>query len=153
MNHSLEISLSLPRSLPSFDQAPEWVGDYVNIPFADKGRDIGGCDCYGLIRIVYRDVLGIRLPEYKEVYSNTKDNKGMSALFMNESAKWKKVISPILFLDVVVLRVDGLPIHCGLVVAKGKMLHSLRACNSAIESYNELLWKNRIVGFYRHAEL
>jgi hypothetical protein len=43
-------------------QPPGWAGEYVGIPFADPGRDRGGCDCWGLVRLILAEQAGLALP-------------------------------------------------------------------------------------------
>ena len=54
--------------------------------------------------------------------------------------------------DGVLLRVMGRPIHVGVVVARGWMLHIEKNCDSLIERYaGGSRWERRVLGFYRHA--
>ncbi len=55
--------------------------------------------------------------------------------------------------DVVLLRLRGLPIHVGLIVAPCWMLHTARATDSVLDRFGGLAWKNRILGIYRHEDL
>lgn len=40
------------------------LNDFIGIPFKDGGRDYNGCDCWGLVALYFRDVLGVELPDY-----------------------------------------------------------------------------------------
>lgn len=38
--------------------------NYVGIPFVSNGRNRDGADCYGLIKLIYQQELGIELPDW-----------------------------------------------------------------------------------------
>jgi cell wall-associated NlpC family hydrolase len=40
-----------------------WTTRYVGLPYRAGGRERDGLDCWGLIRLIYREQLGIDLPE------------------------------------------------------------------------------------------
>ena len=60
-----------------------WSNDYIKVPFKDHGRTKEGSDCWGLARIIYQERLGIILPTYDEVYSDTLDRKGIANNYEN----------------------------------------------------------------------
>jgi len=64
--------------------------------------------------------------------------------------RWREV-SPEQLGDVILLRVRGQPCHVGVVVARGKFLHSLEGTQSCVERYENLKWHRRTLGFYRYA--
>jgi hypothetical protein len=41
-----------------------WLNDYIGIPYVEGGRDYKGCDCYGLVKLVYQFEYGIELPDW-----------------------------------------------------------------------------------------
>lgn len=43
-----------------------WAQKYIGIPYRQCGRSLAGIDCYGLVWLVYRDVLGIELPDWMQ---------------------------------------------------------------------------------------
>jgi cell wall-associated NlpC family hydrolase len=124
---------------------------FVGIPWKDKGRDSSGCDCWGLVRIVYQEILGINLPNYGEDYSNLADKKELAALIGKGASLWKEVKEgEEEVLDLVLLRQSGLPIHVGVVIGRGLMLHVPTEQSSTIVSYRGLLYKKRVDSFYRY---
>ena len=42
-------------------ELPAWVADYVGLPWEPYGRTRAGVDCWGLVRLVYEERLGICL--------------------------------------------------------------------------------------------
>ena len=42
--------------------APGWANEYVGIPWRWRGVGRDGLDCYGLLRLVYAEQMGIALP-------------------------------------------------------------------------------------------
>jgi cell wall-associated NlpC family hydrolase len=48
------------------------------------------------------------------------------------------------------LRMRGVPMHIGLVVRAGQMLHIADEANSCLEDYRTSVWARRVLGFYRY---
>jgi cell wall-associated NlpC family hydrolase len=119
------------------------------VPFKSEGRDFAGWDCWGLIYQAYLTCFEIALPSFANVPAL--ENWHVSDLYTEVRRHYPEVRrgqeAPG---DVVVLR--GLPVHIGLVVAKGLMLHVEKDISTCIEPYTGPLWKNKILGFYRYAE-
>src|SRR4029077_7528788 len=46
-------------------QSRAWINDYVGVPYRHNGRDRAGWDCWGLVLAVYRDRLGLTLPDWR----------------------------------------------------------------------------------------
>lgn len=130
-----------------------WSNKYVKIPFVDKGRALEGADCWGLVRIIYQQELGIELPMLNG-YEDTYDRKNIKDIISNECARWERVeLGEEKPFDVVVFRMLGTAMHIGLVVKPGWMVHCQRTSNTTHNDYlNESEWKCRIEGFYRYAD-
>ncbi|PHR17287.1 MAG: phage tail protein [Sphingopyxis sp.] len=122
------------------------MDEYIGIPFVAEGRSRDGCDCWGLIRLIYRDHKGIVLP----TYTGYGDPLARAATDLIEAGRvdWEKVTQPQPY-DAVLFLVRGQPHHIGLVIRPGWMIHTARGKQSCIESYNRPLWRSRIEGFYR----
>lgn len=122
-------------------EPPEWVGEYIDIPFDE-------CNCWQLVCKVYRDQFGLSIPTYANEYENDADKKNIEKIYNREMQIWKPC-SNLLVGTVIVCRVKGQPWHAGLAVAKNLMLHTERELSSVLERYNGIIWKKRIIGFYR----
>lgn len=125
---------------------------YLDLEFKEKGRGNDGVDCYGLFRMIYANELGISLPSFTE-YENTKDYHAIKSLIQNNSEKeWYEVETPQKF-DGVLFRIFGHPVHMGLMIDENRFIHIEHGFNSCVEWYNGSMWKNRLIGFYRHREM
>lgn len=132
----------------------EWTNDYIRIPFLERGRDRAvGVDCWGLVRLVYADRLGVELPTLTG-YSDLKDRISIAQIIGEESASWWSVAPGFeRIYDVAVFKMVGRPMHVGIVVKPGVMLHSEQGKGTHISEYSkDLHWSNRLEGFYRHAD-
>jgi cell wall-associated NlpC family hydrolase len=125
---------------------------FVGIPYADKGRTIDGCDCWGLLRIVYRHFVIAELPSYSDQYVTAEDRVALARLIANELDPWEEIEpGSERSLDAVLMREGRFPRHVGIVTEPGKLLHvSSDGICSVIERYRDGQLKNRVVGFYRY---
>jgi cell wall-associated NlpC family hydrolase len=143
---------------PAMPDIPDWVADYVGIPYRTLGRDRGGpaglagLDCWGLVRLVYADRLGVDLPAYNgRGFSGRDSVPGVAALVADaRHASWREVPEgEAMPSDLVLLRVHGQPVHVGVLVAPRLMLHSLAGHDSAVERLDSLMWSRRVIGYGR----
>jgi len=130
-----------------------WTDLYAGIPFAFDGRDRFGCDCWGLVRLVYEEVLGRGLPM---VAGALKDLSLGSLARVSREIKaglddWERVGDPQDF-DIVIFRRGQVNTHVGIVCGRGQMLHVMEGINSTVEPYNAPVWKSKIYGIYRYAK-
>lgn len=132
---------------------PYWAGHYIGLPFREYGRTVAGTDCWGLVRLVLQEQFAAVLPSYAADYPDG-GAEDIGKLIGQEAAKWIAVSAGEEQLgDVVVLRMRGAPMHVGLVLGDGRMLHIEKHINSAIEDYRGPRWCKRVSGFYRHPQL
>ncbi len=129
-----------------------WWNQYIGKPFAEKGRGPHEFDCWGLVRQVYLDHLGIELPSYTEKYETTDDRDLLGEVIGRESKeKWDDVTQPKPF-DVIILRLRGVPMHVGLVTKPGFMIHCARGIGVVNEKYDSARWRCNVLGFVRHGK-
>lgn len=121
---------------------------YVGIPFIDRGCSFEGADCYGLVRLVYKEELAIILPEF---LSSCRDSKSIWRDYLKQiSEHWELVDEPELY-DVIAMTYDPqhprIVTHFGLYIGNGMMLHSLQGIGSFTCKLTEFSYA--IKGIYR----
>lgn len=141
---------------------PAWVEGYIGLPFAERGYDRHGINCWGLYRLVALEQFGVALPTHADRYTDLKlDRRAIAETYLAHVTDWYTVaekrgedlfhrIDPAVG-DGVLMSVDGRPLHCGMVVKRGVMLHIERGIDSMLEYYDRGAWKHRVMGLYRFA--
>lgn len=126
---------------------------YIGVPFLDNGRTLErGCDCWGLARIIWRDEFGFSVPSNLGQYA-VNDFNSMNVLVERDLPQWNEIKSGDERTgDGVLMRLAGIPVHVGIVVEKGVMIHTHRGINSVLEKYESPRWVNRVMGIYRHVD-
>lgn len=133
-----------------------WSGSYLGLPFVSLGRGRGGLDCYGLVRLVLAEERGITLPSYTEAYASVGERAEIAAALSGAIAQrtWREVPpgreQPF---DIALFSVFGRPLHVGIVVRPGLMLHVSDGHDSRIEDYRAPTWAARLIAIYRHEAL
>ena len=132
--------------------APAWCADYIGLPYDNRGRVREGVDCWGLVIMVLHDQFDIDVPNYDEFYSNRGDAERIGARVTSELEDGWIAVTPGSEAagDCVLLRSMGHPIHIGVVVVPGLMLHIEQDIDACIGKYTELGWTHRVLGFYRY---
>ncbi|MEO7466715.1 MAG: NlpC/P60 family protein [Sphingobium limneticum] len=139
--------------------AAHWARPYVGMPYVDHGRDAHGCDCWGGVRLVLRDVFGHDLPSYGELYVSGSHQPSVTATvttgleeqFCDVTRRDEdgRIIPRSSEGDMVILRIGGRPWHCGILVSDELFLHWPEGMTACIERLNSAMWLRRISGFYR----
>ncbi|ODT22212.1 MAG: hypothetical protein ABS35_15280 [Kaistia sp. SCN 65-12] len=126
--------------------------EFVGLPWLDRGRDRNGCDCWGLLGMVYAERFGIVLPSFRDDYPTAADGDAVSALLEGRRESWSEISEGAERAgDAVLMSVGGRPRHIGVVVGGGRLLHIERGTGSIVESYRSLRLRRRVLGFFRHA--
>lgn len=124
---------------------------YIGIPYVEKGRDEKiGLDCWGLVRLIYKNELSIDLPSFSTEYDSI-DNERIEDLFAQYKEGWEPIDQPTIG-DVVIFRVFGYESHIGICVGDNKFIHVREARDTVIESLDNPKWSKRITGFFKYSE-
>jgi sulfur carrier protein ThiS len=127
-----------------------WSNKYVGIPFVSGGRDYTGIDCWGLVRLVYKEQFNIELPSFTDEYFDN-DTQRMQELISQYKEGWEQVDAPSEG-TVVLFRVLGAETHLGVAISSTHFLHAMEDQSSAVEAFSGTNWKNRIVGYFKYKE-
>ena len=133
-----------------------WADRYIRIPFVDGGRDHFGCDCWGLCRLVYRDILQINLPSYGEI--DAKNLIGIARQMKSgadDGEVWTKVEGIPREFDVCLMTWFGQRAiaHIGVMVDERHVLHTEDIAGVSISKINHPHILTRVRAFYRHREM
>ncbi|APZ53145.1 C40 family peptidase [Salipiger abyssi] len=124
---------------------------FVGIPHVDLGRDRSGADCWGLLRLVYAEDLGITLPSLLEDYATCADHAVIAALMAKheQAGPWRPVeqIQPY---DLLRFRVGRHDAHVAVAVDRRRMLHAHAGRHAVIVPRNTPEWRDRFTGAFRH---
>jgi len=126
-----------------------WWERYVGLPF---GEGTGEVTCWGLVRLVYADRLGLDLPAYGEI--SARDLIRVSRTM--EAAKddgWRSPAVPEAH-DVVLMRAAGTGnrvVHVGVMVDRAQLLHVEAASAAVVVPVQHWSVAGRILGWRRRA--
>lgn len=124
--------------------------NYIGIPFKDKGRDIKGCDCYGLVMLYYKNEFNIDIPDTNIIPNQT---GSIMRNFLNEIEKhWIKIDKPEKGCVVAMAMHEDHPklvTHFALALDEKTILHSVRERGSHKMSIDNMQIKSFIKGFYK----
>lgn len=123
---------------------------YIGLKYKEKGRDFDGVDCWGLVRLFYKNELKIDLPSFSSEYTQT-DVQRIEELIAQYKEGWESTEQPEED-SIVLFRVLGSESHVGIVVNKEQFLHVRENQDSAIENFDSPFWKKRIVGYFKYSE-
>lgn len=130
-----------------------WSNDYIGISFVARGDSRDGADCYGLVRLVYRERLGINLPSFAESYLTTRESADIAALLSDarQSPEWEPVRPGAeREFDVALCRIGDYASHVAIVIGGGRLLHADRESGVGTIRYRDGMWSKRIVAFARY---
>lgn len=128
----------------------EWAKKYVGIPFVTSGRDMSGCDCYGLVRLILANEYGFDLPMLLGDYTNALNIAETKRLFMqNVPILCGEKISEPEEKAAALMRFGGRLCHVGLYAGDGCIIHSRHNVGVVIERLSSPTLAECVEGWYR----
>ena len=130
-----------------------WSNKYVGIPWQTRGRAHDGADCWGLVRLIYREVLSVEIDCLIDRYTPAMKAHDIAGLVSVAAAsgQWVKIASEDhAQFDVAVFSLGGLDNHVGVITGPGMMIHAQAGQLSSIARLDSGVWSPRLSGIYRH---
>lgn len=132
---------------------PGWCARFIGAEFEARGRG-PRYDCWGMARAVWQEQFGLDVPSYAEGYATTNDREEIAALIRGALGPWRPVaLEEARAGDGLLLRMQGEPMHVGVIVAPGRFLHVIQGANACLDDYRRPQWARRVLGVYRHEAL
>lgn len=123
---------------------------FLTIPYVNKGRAMDGADCWGLVRLIYKDHLGILLPSYEGVDAENEEETTGMILRGRESGDWVEIGFPDRQpYDLVLMQCRGTPWHIGLTVDPFNFIHAHPIRGMNLCPFSDKSWSRRRLGLYR----
>lgn len=126
-----------------------WVGTPYKHQHSTRGPT-GGCDCLGLVRGVYREVIGPE-PEKAPPYSPSWGEGSREDVLLRAAANHLIPVTDMGPGDVLVFRMmpNAVAKHCGFYAANDDLIHAYQSVGSVQRHSLTDFWKKRIVGVFR----
>ena len=122
---------------------------YIGIPYKNKGREMSGADCWGLVRLVYKNEYGINLLSFSDEYENSEEGAKVREIVQKGKDIFDSIIKAVPdYGDIVVFNMRGNPCHVGIYVGNNKVLHVLRGTECVIERLSSHRLNGRVEGYY-----
>lgn len=133
-----------------------WSRDYVGLPWKFAGRSRDGVDCWGLLWLVYRDVLRLPIASYAQETTDAPEREQIATLMAGELVKspWTDIpFGQEQTFDMSVFKRAGIDSHVGVVIAPGRMLHITHGSESRVERFDQGRWRSKLIALHRHVDI
>lgn len=128
-----------------------WTARYVGRPFSEDGLGPRAYHCWGLVRAVYRDCLGIDLPTYGEISARDLSRAARAIGAGQDVEPWHDVDTPQAY-DVCVMALPRRrwPGHVGVMVDSRTVMHVEAATHVCVVPVDHFSIRHRVMGYRRH---
>lgn len=121
-----------------------WWARYLSIPFAERGRSFTGCDCWGLVRLVYQQERGIDLPAW-DAYGAITERPAIRALLSDALDNAFEAVDAPRPWAIPLFRSVSSVFHVGVMVDDCRMLHAEK---TGVWVQPWTIYSQQLIGFY-----
>ena len=143
------LSLELGQGRFSFNMQRIDISKYLGIPYEHHGSDNSGLDCYGMLRLFYKEEFDIEIPNYE--YDENWCSVGLDWIRKYYKNNWILIDSPERY-SVVGFKMPGYKVehHLGIILHDLDMfLHSPFNQAVCVNKLSQPVWKRSISSFYK----
>ena len=129
--------------------------EFIGLKYKNLGRDYSGVDCYGSIKLIYKDKLDIELPDFTELLYEEDWYREHNHILDNIWDDWVEVQYPYNIYDVLLFysyELKTIVNHIGILVEEGEFLHIGSKYSSRVDQLNDH-WKARLYKVLRHKRM
>lgn len=130
-----------------------YLNEIIKIPYLDLGRDKNGCDCYGLVRLIFKDLTDYDLPLFASVHPN--DKRLLTNIVNTQTEFHETTIAK--HLHLVVVKNSSIATHIAICIEDSN--HLLRVVDTnkhkgvCIQSLDNFKSQYLHLSFYAHSHL
>jgi cell wall-associated NlpC family hydrolase len=128
------------------------IEPYIGIPFVDRGDNLNGADCYGIVRLIYKSELNITIPEFN---SSCQDTRRIYVDYLRQIEEYWEITDETTIGSVICMAYDPqhprIVQHFGISLGNGMMLHTLDKIGSFICKIDD--YRRYIKGIYKWKKL
>ena len=128
----------------------DYIFNLVQVPYKWGGRDRSGLDCYGLVYLIYKEVLNIELQDYV-LDTVKKYNDLENTDIISSRNTWKKIEEKDLrCFDCVLycLKGSSTPNHIAMYLGDGQIIHALE--DAGIVCIKKRNFRFNVYSYYRY---
>jgi len=120
---------------------------YIGIPYKTGGREINGADCFGLVKLIFKDLKGIDLPDFTDLVYD-KDTWDEDNHILHHINNFKSgygfftVDPPYQQFDCLIFAESRSADHIGVYIGDGKFLHTNEERSSMIGKLD--IWSRKL---------
>lgn len=128
--------------------------DLIGVPFKNRGRDMDGFDCYGLVQEMYRRY-GISITDYTADFDDLEKVNELITSKTAISSNWRR-IEPDKELPVPCLLAirfgtpSGIINHTGCYIGNGRFIHIRANIGVCVDRIDSPAWRHVIEGFFEY---